>query len=205
VFRVQAQLRSPTGRQRAASFVVKLAHGEARRELTMYRALEAHAGEALAPRLLGVAHASATDRTGRNTVIPRPCASWAKDECGCRRRAPRCRAVAAVWSLQTIVYILIDVVLFRYPPAVLRGLGVRDGVLAGPARGEATRFQAILAEYQQAPEVTRRRLHLEALGRFMTDMKGLYIVDSDQKAMVPWLALDSGPQDAGPKATAGGR
>ena len=60
------------------------------------------------------------------------------------------------------------------------------------ARGEATRFQAILAEYQQAPEVTRRRLHLEALGRFMTDTKGLYIVDSDQKALVPWLGLDAG-------------
>jgi membrane protease subunit HflK len=73
------------------------------------------------------------------------------------------------------------------------------------ARGEATRFQAILAEYQQAPEVTRRRLHLEALGRFMTDVKGVYIVDSEQKAMVPWLALDAGPQDAGPKPTAGGR
>src|ERR671924_393190 len=70
------------------------------------------------------------------------------------------------------------------------------------ARGEATRFQAILAEYQQAPEVTRRRLHLEALGRFMTDMKGLYIVDSDQKAMVPWLSLESGPKDAAPKPTA---
>jgi hypothetical protein len=56
VFRVQAQLRSPTGRQRVAQFVVKLAHGEARRELTMYRALEAHATETLAPRLLGVAH-----------------------------------------------------------------------------------------------------------------------------------------------------
>jgi modulator of FtsH protease HflK len=73
------------------------------------------------------------------------------------------------------------------------------------ARGEATRFQAILAEYQQAPEVTRRRLHLEALGRFMTDMQGVYIVDSDQKAMVPWLALDAGPKDAGPKPTAEGR
>jgi modulator of FtsH protease HflK len=73
------------------------------------------------------------------------------------------------------------------------------------ARGEATRFQAILAEYQQAPEVTRRRLHLEALGRFMTETKGLYIVDSDQKAMVPWLALDEGPQNAGPKPTAEGR
>jgi membrane protease subunit HflK len=68
------------------------------------------------------------------------------------------------------------------------------------SRGEANRFQAVLAEYQQAPEVTRRRLHLEALGRFMTDMKGLYIVDSDQKAMVPWMALD-----AGPKPTAEGR
>jgi membrane protease subunit HflK len=73
------------------------------------------------------------------------------------------------------------------------------------ARGEATRFQAILAEYQQAPEVTRRRLHLEALGRFMTEMKGLYIVDSDQKAMVPWLSLESGPKDTAPKPTAEGR
>ena len=57
------------------------------------------------------------------------------------------------------------------------------------ARGEATRFQAILAEYQQAPEVTRPAPS-GALGRFMAEMKGLYIVDSDQKAMVPWLALD---------------
>jgi modulator of FtsH protease HflK len=73
------------------------------------------------------------------------------------------------------------------------------------ARGEAIRFQAILAEYQQAPEVTRRRLHLEALSRVMTDMKGLYIVDSDQKAMVPWLSLESGPKDAGPKPTTEGR
>jgi membrane protease subunit HflK len=65
------------------------------------------------------------------------------------------------------------------------------------ARGEATRFQAILAEYQQAPEVTRRRLHLEALGRFMTETKGLYIVDSDQKALVPWLGLDAGQKSPG--------
>lgn len=60
------------------------------------------------------------------------------------------------------------------------------------ANGEATRFQAILDEYQQAPEVTRRRLYLEALGSFLAEMKGLYIVDSDQKALVPWLSLESG-------------
>ena len=73
------------------------------------------------------------------------------------------------------------------------------------ARGEAARFQAILAEYQQAPEVTRRRLHLEALGRFMAETKGLYIVDSDQKAMVPWMALDAGVKESGPKPLTEGR
>jgi hypothetical protein len=36
----------------------------------------------------------------------------------------------------------------------------------------------------------------------MAEMKGLYIVDSDQKAMVPWLGLDAGPKDAGPKPLA---
>ena len=60
------------------------------------------------------------------------------------------------------------------------------------ASGEATRFQAILDEYHQAPEVTRQRLYLEALGNFLAEIKGLYIVDSDQKALVPWLSLESG-------------
>ena len=60
------------------------------------------------------------------------------------------------------------------------------------ATGEANRFQAILSEYQRAPEVTRQRLYLEALGAYLPEMKGLYIVDSDQKAMVPWLSLESG-------------
>jgi membrane protease subunit HflK len=60
------------------------------------------------------------------------------------------------------------------------------------ANGEATRFRAILAEYQQAPEVTRRRLYLEALGAILPEAKALYIVDGDQKALVPWLQLESG-------------
>ena len=62
------------------------------------------------------------------------------------------------------------------------------------AEGEATRFEAILGEYQGAPQVTRRRLYLEAMTGFLADMKGLYIVDRDQKAMVPWLPLESGEQ-----------
>ncbi len=62
------------------------------------------------------------------------------------------------------------------------------------AEGEATRFEAILDEYQVSPQVTRRRLYLEAMTGFLSEMKGLYIVDRDQKAMVPWLPLESGNQ-----------
>jgi modulator of FtsH protease HflK len=60
------------------------------------------------------------------------------------------------------------------------------------ASGEANRFNAILEEYTQAPEVTRRRLYLESLAGFLAEMKGLYIVDTEQKALVPWLPLESG-------------
>ncbi len=62
------------------------------------------------------------------------------------------------------------------------------------AQGEATRFEAILGQYEQAPQVTRRRLYLEAMTGFLSNMKGLYIVDKDQKAMVPWLPLESSGQ-----------
>lgn len=62
------------------------------------------------------------------------------------------------------------------------------------AEGEATRFEAILAQYQEAPQVTRRRLYLEAMTGLLAAMKGLYIVDQDQKAMVPWLSMEPGGQ-----------
>jgi membrane protease subunit HflK len=62
------------------------------------------------------------------------------------------------------------------------------------AKGEATRFEAILDEYLGAPQVTRRRLYLEAMTGLLAEMKGLYIVDQDQKAMVPWLPLESSEQ-----------
>jgi len=64
------------------------------------------------------------------------------------------------------------------------------------ANGEATRFRAVLAEYQRAPEVTRRRLYLEAIGQILPEAKALYIVDSDQKALLPWLRLESGQMPA---------
>ena len=60
------------------------------------------------------------------------------------------------------------------------------------ARGEAARFTSVLAEYQRVPDVTRRRLYLEAMSEVLSDAKTVYIVDSEQRALIPWLSLDSG-------------
>ena len=60
------------------------------------------------------------------------------------------------------------------------------------AKGEANRFLAILADYEGAPEVTRRRMYLESMSGFLAGLKDLYIVDSDQKALIPWLPMKSG-------------
>ena len=60
------------------------------------------------------------------------------------------------------------------------------------ARGEASRFSSVLSEYQRVPEVTRRRLYLEAMSEVLADAKTVYIVDSEQRALIPWLSLESG-------------
>jgi len=70
------------------------------------------------------------------------------------------------------------------------------------AQGESVRFLAILKEYQRAPEVTRRRLYLESTGELLRQAKGLYIVDSEQRALVPWLPLGSAPGETRQKEAA---
>lgn len=72
------------------------------------------------------------------------------------------------------------------------------------ANGEATRFTAILAQYQRAPEVTRRRLYLEAMADILPAAKALYIVDADQKTLLPLLRLESGQVPAVAAAPARG-
>lgn len=60
------------------------------------------------------------------------------------------------------------------------------------ARGEAARFTSVLAEYQRVPAVTRRRLYLEAMNEVLSEAKSVYIVDSEQRALLPWLSVDGG-------------
>ena len=58
------------------------------------------------------------------------------------------------------------------------------------ARGEADRFNAILVEYNNAPEVTRRRLYLEMADRVLPNLGHIYVVESGQSQPLPLLNLE---------------
>ena len=57
------------------------------------------------------------------------------------------------------------------------------------ANGDAARFRALYEEYAKAKDVTRRRLYLEALRDVFPKMKEKYIIDADQKSLLPLLNL----------------
>ena len=53
------------------------------------------------------------------------------------------------------------------------------------AEGEVAAFNAQLAEYLKAPEVTRQRLYLEAMSEILPKLKNKVIVDQDVKGVLP--------------------
>jgi membrane protease subunit HflK len=59
------------------------------------------------------------------------------------------------------------------------------------ANGEASRFSAILTEYEKAPDVTRKRLYLETMEEVLSGMN-LMIVDDNigGSGVVPYLPLN---------------
>ncbi len=56
------------------------------------------------------------------------------------------------------------------------------------ARGEATRFEALLAEYRAAPAVTRRRLYLETMEEILPGVEKM-VVEPNTVNMLPMLPL----------------
>jgi len=58
------------------------------------------------------------------------------------------------------------------------------------AKGDAERFISILREYSKAKDVTRKRLYLETMLTVMPNLKGTFIVDEDQKGLVPLMQLN---------------
>jgi len=57
------------------------------------------------------------------------------------------------------------------------------------AKGDANRFLAVLEEYKKAKDVTRRRLYLEAMQEILPKIKAKYILDHEQKNLLPLLNL----------------
>jgi len=57
------------------------------------------------------------------------------------------------------------------------------------AKGEAQKFSLLLAEYRKAPEVTRRRLYLEAMQAILPNLQRKIIVDDSLKNILQTLPL----------------
>jgi len=57
------------------------------------------------------------------------------------------------------------------------------------AEGEAKRFLDVLKEYRQAKDVTKRRLYLESMNQLLDKVDEIYVIDADQKGLVPLLDL----------------
>jgi membrane protease subunit HflK len=58
------------------------------------------------------------------------------------------------------------------------------------AEGEASRFSSVLAEYQKAPEVTRKRLYLETLEEVLGQVDKVILDDKGGQGVVPYLPLN---------------
>src|SRR2546430_491802 len=57
------------------------------------------------------------------------------------------------------------------------------------AKGEAQKFSLLLAEYRKAPDVTRRRLYLEAMQAILPNLQKKIIVDDSLKNILQTLPL----------------
>lgn len=88
-------------------------------------------------------------------------------------------------------------------------LAYREQVIAR-AEGEAQRFEALLTEYQKAPEVTRQRMYLETVQNLYSN-NGKILLDAKNSSPLLYLPVDqlgrksatnnASPADSAPAAT----
>ncbi|MCK4466833.1 MAG: FtsH protease activity modulator HflK, partial [Desulfobacterales bacterium] len=57
------------------------------------------------------------------------------------------------------------------------------------AKGDSARFTAVYKEYIKAKDVTKRRLYLETIQELLPKLGQKYIIDSEQKNLLPLLNL----------------
>ena len=70
------------------------------------------------------------------------------------------------------------------------------------AEGDVARFKAVFAQYQKAPDVTKRRLYVETMQSVLPAVQNKVVVDSDMKGILPLLNLNRATStNAAPAAT----
>ena len=89
----------------------------------------------------------------------------------------------------------------EYNKAVPKARGEADQAIRGAegyrfkrineASGDVAAFNAVLAEYLKAPEVTRNRIYLETLGEVLPGARQSIIVDESVQQILPMLPLPS--------------
>jgi membrane protease subunit HflK len=78
-----------------------------------------------------------------------------------------------------------------------QAIGYRQQVVA-EAQGESQRFVSVLAEYEQAEEVTRERLFLETMERVLGDSNKIILEQTGGQGVLPYLPLDQLQRNAAP-------
>jgi modulator of FtsH protease HflK len=66
------------------------------------------------------------------------------------------------------------------------------------AEGDVARFNALLAEYVKAPEVTRRRIYIETLQEVMPGIRSKILVDQEAHGILPFLNLETATKGTKP-------
>src|SRR6201984_768562 len=89
-----------------------------------------------------------------------------------------------------------------YNEAVPRARGQADQAIRGAegyrfkrvneAEGDVASFNAVLAQYVKAPEVTRTRLYLETMGEVLPGVGEKIIIDDTMRNLLPILPLNKG-------------
>ncbi len=72
------------------------------------------------------------------------------------------------------------------------------------AKGNASRFDQLLVEYEKAPEVTRKRLYIDAMESVLTNSKKI-LVDTKNSNNLMYLPLDKLMEQGGQSITPGAR
>jgi membrane protease subunit HflK len=80
-----------------------------------------------------------------------------------------------------------------------QAIGYRQQVVA-EAQGESQRFVSVLAEYEQAEDVTRERLFLETMERVLGDSNKIILEQNGGQGVLPYLPLDQLQRNASPAA-----